>query len=204
MSASVTSPVVTRLKAEDLSVADMEGFLGDYVDAKPHRDLLKHFLSAKEIQWSHAPKAALLLEYSDIFFLAIDICPCLKICHKTLTKAIMCLHNNPESGAILFGAAQIGADLLAVKASFRIRCILSKYRDLASDEKAYTRMLREVAVLLLYTHTINIEYIILFLSMHCCIVAHRSFCRLVATTLLCFARSGRSCMARLLLAVALL
>ena len=132
-----------RIKAPEVPVSGLEKMVDTFLMNRGSRDLMKQLSSLKTIAWSHAPKSGTIVEFADLFFLAVDLAANLKINHKDLTKACVALHK-AESGAILFGSSAIGVELLAAQASFRMRCALSKFRDLASDVKMYERMVREV------------------------------------------------------------
>ena len=147
------SPRQARLRADpEISVAQLQQLVDKWLVSRGTRDILKVTQSAGPVSWSHAAKLPLLCEYSDLLFLTLDLTSTLKLCHKQVTKAVLSLHF-ASSGAILFGSASLSAELLAAQTSYRLRVMLSKFRDLRDDEKSYSRMLKEVDHVEIYIFT---------------------------------------------------
>ena len=94
------------------------------------RDLLKLLEPLASITWKQSPRLANLLQYRELF---ADIYKttggCRKLGHQVLQKTLLVQHSS-DAGACLFGHVSLGADDLALKVSFRLRCLLSKYRDM--------------------------------------------------------------------------
>ena len=135
-----------RLKVDpDLDMQDHAILLEQWLVMCGTRDLLKTLASLSEATWSQAPKRQHLCEFVGLLRLVHTMTPVLKLNHKLLCAGAQYVHQQ-KAGAILFGAASVGLDLLAATASFRIRCVLSKFRSFASDEDMFKRMMHEVAV----------------------------------------------------------
>ena len=135
-----------RLKADpDLDMEDHAILVDQWLEMSGTRDLLKTLASLSELTWSQAPKRQHLCEFIGLLRLVHTMTPVLKLNHKFLCAGAEFCHNS-KKGACLFGAATVGLDLLAASASFRIRCMLQKYRTFASDEDMFKRMMLEVAL----------------------------------------------------------
>ena len=84
------------------------------------------------------------MPYHDLFVIVAKHCAgAMKLNHKFLVNAALEIHHSPD-GAILFGPSSIGCELIAATSSFRIRCLVSKFRLLGSDAAIYARLRNEV------------------------------------------------------------
>ena len=121
----------TRLKMNPkVSVSDLCDCLGRFMTSAGSRDLLKLLEPLSAITWKQNPRLKNLVDfqalYTDIYRTTGG---CRKLGHKALYQAVISQHHS-DAGACLFGHVSLGEDVMALKASFRLRCLLSKYRDL--------------------------------------------------------------------------
>ena len=117
--------------------------LEEFLQNRGTRDLLKCLAPIADIRWSHAPKLRDIVGFADLLMIVLNFSHVAKLNHKFLVRAALAMHQS-DAGAILFGMASIGTELLAATSSYRIRCVLSKFRDLDKDPSVYPRMMHEV------------------------------------------------------------
>jgi len=79
----------------------------------------------------------MLCEFIDLFRLVMAHSAVCKLPHKGLEKACLDEHHESKKGAILFGPREWTPAMCAAACSFRIRVILSKFRDIVTDANHY-------------------------------------------------------------------
>ena len=78
------------------------------------------------------------MAYVDLLQFVLEHTDIPKLNHKLCERAALEIHHSKE-GAILFGPSTLGAPLLAATASFRLRCVIAKFREYAADDAYYPR-----------------------------------------------------------------
>ena len=134
-----------RLKCDpDLGYAQHLQIVKEFLETRKTRDLMKCLEMAADLKWTHAVKLRHIVPYHDLFVIVAKHCAgAMKLNHKFLVNAALEIHHSPD-GAILFGPSSIGCELIAATSSFRIRCLVSKFRLLGSDAAIYARLRNEV------------------------------------------------------------
>ena len=130
------SPRGERLRcSKDTTIADMVKVYEDFMQEIGSRDMLGHLSSLASISWKHSPKVSQLVEASQLIKILCMHCQCVKISHVVAKNAAISCHES-KLGPCLVSGSHHSVEVLAMLLSFRIRCVLSKFRTLKSDPAA--------------------------------------------------------------------
>ena len=117
----------------DLEVSAIQTLLQEWLASRNTRDLLSLLKPLASTNWKHSPVLSMICSYMDLFRLVMKYSSVCKLPHKGLETACLGEHFEGES-AILFGPRDWTPPMAAAACSFRIRVLLSKFRDIISED----------------------------------------------------------------------
>ena len=140
------APKVPRLKSDPaMGVGACCAILEQWMEARQSRDLVKLLAPLESIGWKMAPRASVIVEFSDLYcmFMAKTDAPRLR--HAVLKDASSKCHLS-EAGACLFGHSTQSIDDLASKVSVRCRKVFGQIRDALASADPWQLILDKASV----------------------------------------------------------
>ena len=131
--------------SKSTTVEEMIDVYEEFMQMSSSRDLLKLLHSLRDIRWKHAPKLPLMVEASTLVKGLIARTSCLKIPHVVARSAALACHASQE-GCCLYDPSSYSIETLAMMVSFRVRCVLSKYRQVKADSDKLAIVLAKASV----------------------------------------------------------